>query len=225
MTRTILLTGFGSFPGAPFNPTGPLVTKLGRSRRLAAAGMQRAVHIFPTGYAAVDRELAALLARHKPDAIVMFGLAARTRHMRIETQARNAMSVLFPDVDGLVPRRAAIERQAPARRSGRAPFHRLLAAARKAPTRVALSRDAGRYLCNYVYWRAIEAAAKPGGPRLVVFVHVPKVRGDGRKAGARAAMPTLADLARTGEAIALAALSALRLDRPADPAKAPAHQP
>ena len=32
MAATILLTGFGPFPGAPFNPTGPLVTELARAR-------------------------------------------------------------------------------------------------------------------------------------------------------------------------------------------------
>jgi pyrrolidone-carboxylate peptidase len=32
MTATILLTGFGPFSGAPFNPTGPLVTELARRR-------------------------------------------------------------------------------------------------------------------------------------------------------------------------------------------------
>ena len=33
MAVTILVTGFGPFPGAPFNPTGPLVTCLARFRR------------------------------------------------------------------------------------------------------------------------------------------------------------------------------------------------
>ena len=32
MTFTMLLTGFGSFPGAPYNPAGPLVAKLARFR-------------------------------------------------------------------------------------------------------------------------------------------------------------------------------------------------
>jgi pyroglutamyl-peptidase len=209
MTRTILLTGFGPFPGAPFNPTGALVAQLFRSRRLAFTAAKRVIHVFPTCYAAVDRELDALIARHRPDGIVMFGLAARTKHVRIETQARNAMSVLFPDAAGFIPGVGAIERHAPARQAGHAPFRRLLAAARGVGAKVALSRDAGRYLCNYAYWRAIEAASKPGGPRLVVFVHVPKVRSAGRRGNAYPAMLTVSDLARTGEAIAVAAVSSL----------------
>ena len=41
MTFTILLTGFGPFPGAPFNPTGPLVEHLARRRHPALAGVRR----------------------------------------------------------------------------------------------------------------------------------------------------------------------------------------
>ena len=104
----ILLTGFGPFPGAPFNPTGPLVEKLMRSRPLALTGVRRTSHVFRTSYEAVDRELPALLARTKPDVLVMFGLAARTRHVRIETRARNSYSRVIPDASGHRPRTGTI---------------------------------------------------------------------------------------------------------------------
>ena len=54
---------------------------------------------------------------------------------------------------------------------GRAPFHRLLCAARTNKVPIRLSRDAGRYLCNYVYWHALRRAL-PHGP-LVQFIHIP----------------------------------------------------
>ena len=50
----------------------------------------------------------------------------------------------------------------------------LLAAARSIKVPAALSRDAGRYLCNYLCWRASEAATE-NGLRLAAFVHVPPV--------------------------------------------------
>ncbi len=54
-------------------------------------------HIFPVTYRAVDRELPDLLAKHRPDALLMFGLASRTgRYVRIETRARNAVTTLWP---------------------------------------------------------------------------------------------------------------------------------
>ena len=57
MAVTILVTGFGPFPGAPFNPTGPLVERLARLRRPGLADMKIVAHVFPTSYAAVDRDL------------------------------------------------------------------------------------------------------------------------------------------------------------------------
>ena len=170
---TILITGFGPFPGAPFNPTIELIEKLAQLKRPALANVEIVSHVFETSYAAVDRDLPALLATHKPDALLMFGLAAATKYIRIETRAQNSLTVL-PDATGQVLRGSAITEDAPATRKMQAPQRRLLAAARNAGAPVRLSRDAGRYLCNYLCWRATEA----GGPALKAFVHVPLVPRD-----------------------------------------------
>jgi pyroglutamyl-peptidase len=208
----ILVTGFGRFPGAPTNPSGALAQGLARRRRPAFSGLALAAHVFPTSYAAVDRALPQLIAQHRPDAILMFGLAGRTRHLRIETQARNEKSLVFPDVDRVVPLTARILLRAPAAMRGRAAMMPLLAAARSARVKAALSRDAGRYLCNYIYWRTLEAAQHPRGPRLVVFVHVPQTRILARPVS-RKRRTVFADVLRAGEAI-LAALAAQRINRP-----------
>lgn len=198
---SVLITGFGPFPGAPVNPTGPLVARLGARRRPALADVARMTHVFRTSYAAVDAELPALIARHRPDVLLMFGLAARTPHVRIETRARNAVSALVPDAGGRMLRTAGIRPGQPAL-AGRAPFQKLVSAARAARVPARLSRDAGSYLCNYAYWLGLEAAARHGS--LVAFVHVPRMG----RAGKRAL--TLTDLTRAGEAILLALVSAAR---------------
>jgi pyroglutamyl-peptidase len=193
---TLLITGFGPFPGAPFNPSGPLARALAKRRRPALEGLTRIVHVFETSYRAVDRELPELLKTHRPDVVLMFGLAARTPYVRIETRARNAKSVLFADRLGQLPRARAIDAGGPAARLTRAAPGRLLRAARATRVDTRLSRDAGRYLCNYVYWRGLELAAD--GP-LVQFVHIPRVR----RAGEIRRRPNLAELERVGEAILL----------------------
>ena len=196
MALTILVTGFGPFPGAPFNPTGPLVQRLARLRRPCLANVKIVAHIFPTGYAAVDRELPMLLAKHKPDALLMFGLAPRARALRIETRARNTVSLL-PDAASTSLSRHTIAAGGPAAITVPAPVHRLLAAIRTAGVPGTLSRDAGRYLCNYLCWRAAEAAGHKGGPRLAAFVHVPKVARSPQRPGKRRRV-SLGDLARAG---------------------------
>jgi pyroglutamyl-peptidase len=222
MTRTngtILLTGFGPFPGAPRNPTGPLVERLMRSRNPAFAGVRRTAHVFRTSYTAVDREFPALLASRRPEIVLMFGLAQRTRRVRIETSARNAVSRIIPDAAGHRPATAAIAAGAEAILPLRTPALRLAAAARLAGVAAAPSRDAGSYLCNYLCWRACEAAQMPGGPRLIAFVHVPDIcqpgtrRARRRKARRSTGRPTLDDLIRAGEAIMFAALAAARTRR------------
>ena len=71
------------------------------------------------------------------------------------------------------PPRNVIEFGAPTARRGPAPFARLAAAVRSRAVQVRVSRDAGTYLCNYTYWRALGAA--PANRPLVLFVHIPLV--------------------------------------------------
>lgn len=203
---TVLITGFGRFPGAPFNPSGPLAHAVGKRQRPAFADLKRVVHIFQTSYAAVDRELPKLLAQHRPDIVLMFGLAGRTPHVRIETRARNARSTLFPDVTGFRPNEREIVPGKSAQQ-GPAPFTLLLGASRRARLRSKLSSDAGRYLCNYIYWRALEASRS--GTPLAQFIHIPWVPIVRRRPTRKPRMSQAA-LARAGEAILLALLAAHR---------------
>lgn len=166
----VLLAGFGPFPGAPLNPSAAVAQALARRRRPALAGLDRSLHVFATTYAAVDRDLPRLFA-DKPDVILIFGLAGRRRQICIETRARNALSVLFPDASGRRPPTGVIEAGGTGALLGRAPFHNLLCAARASKVPIRLSRDAGRYLCNYVYWHALKRAL-PHTP-LVQFIHIP----------------------------------------------------
>jgi pyroglutamyl-peptidase len=200
----VLITGFGPFPGAPFNPSAALAKALARRRRPALADIERATHIFATTYASVDRDLPKLLAQ-KPDIVLMFGVAGRRRQLCIETRARNAVSLLFPDASGHRPRHGVIKLHGPAARTGNAPFARLAGAA---GPKARLSRDAGRYLCNYVYWRALEHVR--GTRPLVQFVHIPPVDAKPRPRQRSKQPPTLAQLLKAAEAVLIALIAASR---------------
>jgi pyroglutamyl-peptidase len=168
----ILITGFGPFPGAPFNPTEALVARLLRLRRPLLNGVELSGHIFPVTYRNVDDELPRLLASYRPDALLMFGLATRTRHVRIETRARNAVTMLWPDAGRARPRKGSIAGGIDALTFG-PHTAKLLRAAAATGIDARASRNAGSYLCNYLSWRAIEASRRDGGPRLAAFVHIP----------------------------------------------------
>ena len=208
MTATILITGFGSFPGAPFNPTGILVEALAQRRHPAFASVHRLHHVFQVSYETVDRELPKLLESTKPHALMMFGLAERARHVRIETRARNALTRALPDSAGYLPLTAKIDASGPSALPLHSPAQRLLLAARSAGLPAALSRDAGRYLCNYLCWRAAQAA-RNGAPRLIAFIHVPRIHPT-RMHPSRRPQFTLDDLLDAGEAMLRAMIAAAR---------------
>jgi pyroglutamyl-peptidase len=203
----VLLAGFGPFPSAPFNPSGQLVKALARRRRPTLAGIERTAHVFATVYAAVDRDLPKLFAA-KPDVVLIFGLAGRRRQLCIETHARNAVSVLVPDASGYRPQSGVIVRSEPQSRRGNAPFTRLLRAARTRGFPARLSRDAGRYLCNYVYWQALWRS-RDGAP-LVAFVHIPAFRLSPQRKPGKRRSPSWPRLVNTAEALLVALIAASR---------------
>jgi pyroglutamyl-peptidase len=196
----ILLTGFGPFPGAPANPTMPLVKRLAALRRPALDDVELSSHIFHVTYRTVDRELTELLARLRPHAMLMFGLAARTAHMRIETRARNAVTTTFPDADRAIARKGSIVPGADPIAFG-PHTARLLSAARATGIDARASRDAGSYLCNYLSWRAIEATQAEDGPRLAAFIHIPLLARAGTSWRRGSTRITLEDLVDAGEAM------------------------
>ena len=199
----ILITGFGPFPGAPCNPTQPLLARLLRLRRPALDDVELSGHIFPVTYQAVDRELPELLAKHRPQALLMFGLATRTAHVRIETRARNAVTTRWPDADRTRAPKGSIAGGADAMMFG-PHTAKLLRAADGTGIDVRASRDAGSYLCNYLSWRALEATGNDTGPRLAAFVHVPLLARDGvaQRKGTTHHI-TLDELVDAGEAMLL----------------------
>lgn len=172
----ILVTGFGPFPGMPRNPSAVLAGALTRSPQLRPADFT--LSILPTSWAEAEA-FAATLDAFDPDIVLMLGVAGRRRHVAIETLARNATGP-FPDVTRKRPAARLLETGAPAsRRIAAAPMP-LLRALREAGVPARLSRDAGRYICNALAWRAYgwaEAGHRAdGGPRLAVFVHIPLPR-------------------------------------------------
>lgn len=212
----ILITGFGPFPGAPFNPTMPLVGRLTQLNRPALETVELTGHIFHVSYQTVDHELPELIERLRPKALLMFGLAERTAYLRVETRARNVVTARLPDADGRLARQGSIVTGAEALRFGPHTGN-LLRAARATGIDARISRDAGSYLCNYMSFRALEAARRSGGPALASFIHVPLVA-RGRMSRPGASRITFEQLVDAGEAMLV---EVVKLARQAMRAEAP----
>lgn len=168
----LLVTGFGPFPGVRVNPTAALARAV--ARRLGGGLGRASSLILPTTYATGLPLLRDALTAHPPDALLMLGLAARARKVRVECFARGRSSPLAPDASG----RAAAQMDAPSPAmpaKARGDVQAGLASLRRAGIPARLSHTAGRYLCNAGYFTALMHPAMAGRP--VIFIHIPWPKG------------------------------------------------
>lgn len=177
----LLVTGFGPFPGVHRNPSGQIALALGRSARLRRQGVTVSAYQLIVTYAALP-DLVTLIAREKPDAIMMFGIAARTKQPRLEKRGENRTRPLSVDASGQRPRSRKLDERAPLIRNVRVALEPLRLAIARQGFRPTLSQNAGAYLCNAVLFTAL--GERPQAP--TIFVHVPKLSRVGIQRMARA---------------------------------------
>jgi pyroglutamyl-peptidase len=176
MTRTILATGFSVFPGAPENPTAWAMAELERSR-WQPDGARLITRTLPVQFDLWESGYRPLLAEHKPDAAIAFGLSAKAQGMTLESTARNRVTVDRPDFTGACSQADCVSANGPAVLPTRLPLREISVALRKADVPVARSDDAGDYLCNLLFYRLMEGAA----PAVAGFIHVPYLDGQARR--------------------------------------------
>lgn len=171
----LLVTGFGPFPGIRVNPTERLARRLSQSGRFRRIGIDVAAHVFPTRWATVARDLAGVIAREKPDAVLHLGVAGRRRKISIEMIARPSPSTISPDAGGssAALSKHPTQKRAAASFSIAAPAQQLLAGLDRAGAAAHLSPSAGRYLCNALYHHSLSLRADERATRPTVFIHVP----------------------------------------------------
>lgn len=164
----VLVTGFGPFPGVFNNASAALVLALAQSP--PAPGIELFAEIIPVIWADARQAAREAIARAKPDAILHFGVSTRARGFEIETRAVNVSGPKLDHAGHVKPLRR-LERQGAAVLFATLPPAMLLRALRRNGYPAQLSRNAGRYLCNAIfYWSLLEN--RPSAP-LAGFIHMP----------------------------------------------------
>ena len=211
--RTILVTGFGAFPGSPRNPTATIVGRLERHRgRLARLGVDLRCAVLPVRYAELQDRMAALSALYRPDVILHLGVAGRRKRVSVETRAINRASPLHPDASRRFPAQMLLTGRAHIL-SATYPSRRVLAALRQAGTVVETSRDAGDYVCNATLYHSLAMRLAPE----IGFIHVPKPHGRSARVGTGARRASQADLDRAALCAVLSLAKGGLHCRPAGP--------
>jgi pyroglutamyl-peptidase len=166
----VLVTGFGPFPGIDENASEAMVRRLEGSA--AAPGLEVATAVIPVAWSEARGAMRSAIAGFEPHAVLHFGVSKRAFGFEIETRAFN-MSGPREDQDGAVRGPEALVFAGPPILKGTLPPLALVQALRSRGFPALLSTDAGRYLCNALYYWSL-ADSETGG-RLVSFVHMPAI--------------------------------------------------
>lgn len=165
---TILITGFVAFAGMERNASQLVVEALAE---LELDGVLTAV--LPTAYRAADKRIQELMTMHRPERILMLGLARQSKALRLELAARNLDDCAEADNDGEVRLRKKIVDETDVTHLSSLPLGRMADIARELGNEVEYSRDAGGFVCNHVFFTAAELIASELPGSRCGFVHLP----------------------------------------------------
>ena len=168
---TVLITGFGPFPGVPVNATMRLVPELVHAAARVFPGVRITTAILATEWLAAPQRLDHLLAEVRPDLALHFGVSGRARGFEIETRACNRCAA-SPDASGALPPAGTVREGGAGHLGAGLPVRYLVARLRRRGIPAFVSRDAGEYLCNATLYHALLRAREAPGRR-VGFIHVP----------------------------------------------------
>lgn len=169
---TVLLTGFGPFPGIPVNASGLLATRLATAARAHFPGVDFATAQLPTEWTQGPRRARAAIMRVKPTLIIHFGVSQRAQGFVIERQGVNACCA-EPDGAGSMPLADLLDPSGPKTRKATLPVATIARDLKALGLPVALSSDAGAYLCNAVLFHSLAMAKNGDHAARVGFVHIP----------------------------------------------------
>lgn len=106
-----------------------------------------------------------------PFAIVHLGVSGVAKGFLLECRGANFADFRIPDVKGWQPQGEPIVPAGEDMLYTTLPLPQILGELHDRGVECAISTDAGRYICNYMFYSSLHAAAPSGTP--VLFVHVP----------------------------------------------------
>jgi pyroglutamyl-peptidase len=170
VARTLLITGFEPFGGETVNASWEAAQTLEGWRHgdtLAAA------RLLPCAYDASVKTLISAIETLRPDALLMTGQAARRGIVSVERFARNLDDAKAPDNAGALRRGVRISRAAPDWLEAAVSVRMIARAINEAGVQARVSRNAGAFVCNHLYFGALQYLAEKKSAIPAVFVHLP----------------------------------------------------
>ncbi len=211
MTTTVLLTGFGPFPGVELNASAALVARVVIAARRRWPEVVFHTATLPTEWQRGPYRARLVTARTQPDIILHFGVSGRAKGFVIETRGANHC-VAEADGAGHLPPLALLKSGGPSVRGVTVPVAAIVARLKAALIPVATSDDAGGYLCNAVLFQSL-GLSDGNASCMVGFIHIPTTLGPRSPVSPRNDIALTVSQALTGSLEILTACLNLQRDR------------
>lgn len=164
---TVLLTGFEPFGGDVANPSGAAV---GMVAERWSGPEVLITAVLPVTFAGAAERLRALIAEHRPDVVIATGLAGGRAAIGVERVAVNLIDARIPDNAGEQPVDVPSVPGAPSAHFATLPVKAIAQRISAAGIPAEVSYSAGTFVCNHVFFTALETTASR---TRAGFVHVP----------------------------------------------------
>jgi pyroglutamyl-peptidase len=171
--RSVLITGFGPFPGVAQNISAALVLRLGTVAPQHFPDDVLNTIVLPTEWETGPALLEEALETFRPNVVIHFGVSDAATGFQIETQAVNRQQDTV-DAAGRRPHSECVRPNCPGVLPSTFPGEAIRKSLEEVGLPAVMSSDAGAYLCNAVLYRSLLATTHSGTSlRLSGFIHVP----------------------------------------------------
>lgn len=163
----ILVTAFGPFGGRLENASSLVLKELRKKFP------EIRTRILPVDAVLAPARLRSALRQWRPDALIMLGEAGGSLDIRLEKRAWNEKNFGIPDISGRQPTGIPVRRGAADYFDSTLPLGAMKMRLEKLGTPVAFSDDAGRYLCNQLFFSARDYLEREKIMIPAGFIHLP----------------------------------------------------
>lgn len=170
MEKTVLLTGFEPFHRDAINPAWEAVKALAVWR---ASGFVVEARRLPCAFGAADRALTKAIDALTPAVIIAVGQAGGEADLSIEEVAVNVDDAPIPDNAQQQVLKQPIAPDGPARYFSTLPVKAIVRALHANRVPASVSRSAGTFVCNHVFYRLMHHLATRAMPARAGFIHIP----------------------------------------------------